>query len=104
MWIATRIEAAISRPVICLEENSRTMIARGSFPEDQRDTLVVKAAEFGGQAAAMPGVSHFGWHLRGTAILVGFRMFWTAAQRASAFQKVTEHMPACGPTAPSIGV
>jgi hypothetical protein len=102
MWIATRIEAAISRPVICLEENRRAMIARGSFPEDQRDALVAKAAEFGGQIATMPSLGHFGRHLRGVAILVGFRMLWTATQRATVFQMVTGHMPNCGQVGASI--
>jgi hypothetical protein len=92
VWVGTRIEAAMVDTAICLEPERRVRLESAGTPLDQRDLIVVKAAEF---ARPTDTSSHFGWHLKGMAIDFGFRRLWAAEQREAIFRKMLPSIRSC---------
>jgi len=92
LWIGSRIEAASARTAICLKPDERARFESRRKPADQRDLLVIKAAQF---AAPDARTSHVGSSLDDIAIDLGFRTLWTARRRAAVFRRIFPTLRTC---------
>jgi len=91
LWVAARIEASLSRPMICLQPRDRAKPDAGQLSARERDLWGVKSAQFGADVPAGPG---FGWHA-GVLIEFGYHLLWSRRGREAQFARLSRRMHHC---------
>jgi hypothetical protein len=92
VWVDRAIAAAQAAPsIVCLAPAVRREAVAGVLPLDEQDRLVGMAINFNAGTSRR----HSSWHLRGTAILLTYRIFWSKDRRRTIFSRVASQMQDC---------
>ena len=92
IWVDHAIAAAQEAPsIVCLTPAMRREAAAGTLPLHEQDRLVGMATNFN-SGASRPDWS---WHLRGAAVLLTYRTFWSRDRRRAIFSRVASQMRDC---------
>ena len=92
IWVDRAIAAAQEEPsTVCLTPALRRQAVAGTLPLHEQDRLVGKATTFN-SGASRPDWS---WHLRGAAILLTYRTFWSKERRRTVFTRMASQMRDC---------
>lgn len=90
-WVDGALSAASQNPRLCMAQKDRQAISNGTFRLDRRDALVSRWVNY---AQGVPRGAAW-WHLRGAAIHLTYRVFWSPSERAGVFGRLASEMRDC---------
>jgi hypothetical protein len=91
LWLMDHIEAAIARPVICMNDRDVGRFRSGRVDMAERDRLV--ASEVNGSLHR--GTTSSTWHLRGASLRIGYALLFSATERRALSARHMKNMRLC---------